>query len=57
VVDARPALGDGRAPGPADVHAAVALSRDVTYVLAGLLAASGAIALATGRRSTRRAGR
>ena len=50
VVDARPSLGDGRAPGPADVQAAVALSRDVTYLLAGLLAASGGVALAAGRR-------
>jgi adenosylcobinamide-phosphate synthase len=36
--EARPPLGEGRAPGRADVRAAVALSRDVTWVLAGLLA-------------------
>ena len=50
VVDARPSLGDGRAPGPADVQAAVALSRDITYLLAGLLAACGGIAIAADRR-------
>ncbi len=49
VVEVRPALGDGRDPGRADVHAAVALSRDVTWVLAGLLTAGGALALAAGR--------
>lgn len=54
IVDARPALGDGRPPAAADVHAAIDLSRDVTFLLAGLLAASGAAALVVGRR---RAGR
>ena len=58
VVDTRPALGDGRAPGAADVHAAVALSRDVTFLLAGLLAVSGGVALVAGRRTaSRRAAR
>ena len=51
VVEVRPCLGDGRAPGRADVHAAVALSRDVTWVLAGLLAAGGGLALAAAHRS------
>ena len=45
VVEERPALGDGRDPGRADVHAAVALSRDVSWLLAGLLAAGGGLAL------------
>jgi adenosylcobinamide-phosphate synthase len=39
-VEARPTLGDGRDPGPADIAAAVALSRDVTWLLAALLAAA-----------------
>ena len=38
VVERRPALGDGRRPEPADIAAAVALSRDVTWVLAAVLA-------------------
>ena len=54
VVEQRPALGGGRAPGRADVRAAVALSRDVTWLLAGLLAAGGAAALVSERA---RAGR
>jgi adenosylcobinamide-phosphate synthase len=54
VVEHRPTLGAGRDPSAADVHAAIALSRDVTWVLAGLLAAAGAAALAADRR--RRAG-
>jgi adenosylcobinamide-phosphate synthase len=59
VVEARPALGDGREPGRADVHAAVALSRDVTWLLAALLATAGGLAVArrrAGRRPTRAAG-
>ncbi len=56
VVDVRPALGAGRAPDAADVHAAIALSRDVTYLLAGLLAAAGGIAVAADRRRARRPG-
>jgi adenosylcobinamide-phosphate synthase len=44
-VEVRPTLGDGRPPGRDDVRAAVALSRDVTWVLAGILAAAGAIAV------------
>jgi adenosylcobinamide-phosphate synthase len=43
----RPALGDGRDPRRADVPAAVALSRDVTWLLAGLLAAAAGVALAS----------
>jgi adenosylcobinamide-phosphate synthase len=50
VVEHRPRLGDGRAPGAADVHAAVALSRDVTWLLAGLLAGAGAAGLLAARR-------
>ena len=51
VVERRPPLGDGRDPGPADVDAAVALSRDVTWLLAGVLAAAGAAGWAfAGRR-------
>lgn len=51
VVEDRPPLGDGRPPARADVRAAVDLSRDVTWLLAGLLAAAGAAGeLAAGRR-------
>lgn len=54
-VERRPALGDGRPPAAADVRSAVALSRDVTWVLAGVLAAAGAAAeLAARRRSPAR---
>ena len=42
VVDDRPPLGDGRPPARADVRAAVDLSRDVTWLLAGTFAAAGA---------------
>jgi adenosylcobinamide-phosphate synthase len=38
VVDPRPAFGTGRPPEPADIDAAVRLSRDVTLALAALLA-------------------
>jgi adenosylcobinamide-phosphate synthase len=38
-VDPRPAFGTGRPPEPADIDAAVRLSRDVTLALAALLAA------------------
>jgi adenosylcobinamide-phosphate synthase len=50
VVERRPALGRGREPVAADVAAAVALSRDVTWVLAGLLAAASAAGWAANRR-------
>jgi adenosylcobinamide-phosphate synthase len=49
VVEHRPVLGDGRAPGPGDIAAAVALSRDVTWALAAVLAAAGAALLLTSR--------
>ncbi len=55
LTELRPAMGDGRDPGRADVHAAVALSRDVTWLLAGLLAVGGGVALAS-RRSSSTAG-
>lgn len=55
VVDRRPPLGDGRAPTAADVRAAVALSRDVTWalvaVLAGVAAVSATLRRTTGARS------
>ena len=51
VVEHRPALGGGRDPEAADVAAAVALSRDVTWALAALLAAAGAAGLASARRA------
>ncbi len=54
VVEVRPALGDGRPPAGADIAAAVALSRDVTWALAALLAAAGATALLTARGADRR---
>jgi adenosylcobinamide-phosphate synthase len=60
VLDQRPVLGDGPPPGPADVRHAVRLSRDVTWVLAGLLVAAGLIgeaAARTPRRRGRRRGR
>jgi len=52
VVERRPALGSGRDPGPADVHAAVDLSRHVTWLLAGVLAG----AALGGRAAARRRG-
>ncbi|HET6774350.1 MAG TPA: cobalamin biosynthesis protein, partial [Acidimicrobiales bacterium] len=53
--EVRPALGDGRAPARADVRAAVALSRDVTWLLAGLLAGAALTAVAA-RAAPARAG-
>jgi adenosylcobinamide-phosphate synthase len=50
VVEERPPLGDGRAPAASDVRAAVALSRAVTWWLAGLLAGTGAACLLRARR-------
>jgi adenosylcobinamide-phosphate synthase len=41
VVEDRPILGSGRPPGPHDIAAAVDLSRDVTWLLAGLLVFAG----------------
>jgi adenosylcobinamide-phosphate synthase len=43
-VDPRPAFGTGRPPEPADIEAAVRLSRDVTLALAALLATPSALA-------------
>jgi adenosylcobinamide-phosphate synthase len=40
-VEVRPTLGDGRPAAPADIAAAVRLSRDVTLALAGLLVVAG----------------
>jgi adenosylcobinamide-phosphate synthase len=37
-VDPRPTFGTGRSPEPADIHAAIRLSRDVTLALAAFLA-------------------
>jgi adenosylcobinamide-phosphate synthase len=54
-VEVRPPLGDGRAAGRGDIHAAVALSRDVTWLLAGLLAAAGGAGLVAARRRAPRA--
>jgi adenosylcobinamide-phosphate synthase len=42
MAEVRPRLGRGRAPAPADIGAAIALSRDVTWLLAGLLATAAA---------------
>jgi adenosylcobinamide-phosphate synthase len=42
-VELRPTLGTGRPPEPADIAAAVELSRDVTLLLAALLAAYGVL--------------
>lgn len=49
-VERRPVLGDGRPPGPHDVRAAVALSQDVTWALAAVLAGAGLAATVRGRR-------
>jgi adenosylcobinamide-phosphate synthase len=57
-IESRPVLGDGRQPDRHDVRAATDLSRDVTWVLAGLLAGAGAAAeLASRRRAGRLRGR
>lgn len=58
VVEDRPTLGGGRAPAAPDIAAAVALSRDVTWALAGALASLGlglAVTARTGRLSARTA--
>ena len=49
-VDPRPTFGSGRSPEPADIDAAVLLSRDVTLALAALLAAPALLSAATVRR-------
>ena len=50
VEDDRPILGSGRAPEVRDVTAAVALSRDVTWLLAALLVLAGTVGGVAGRR-------
>ncbi len=42
-LEVRPSLGDGRPPEPGDIDRAVALCRDVSVLLAALLAASGVL--------------
>jgi adenosylcobinamide-phosphate synthase len=49
VAQARPRLGRGPAPAAEDIGAAVALSRDVTWLLAGLLATAAAAGTVVGR--------
>lgn len=58
VVEVRATLGTGRAPQPADIPAAIALSRDVTWALAGFLASVGTVlsAVSTCRRISARTG-
>lgn len=52
VVEHRAVLGDGRAAAAADIHAAVTLSRQVSWLLAALLGAAGLASLAaSGRRA------
>jgi adenosylcobinamide-phosphate synthase len=50
-VEHRPRLGDGRAPEPADIRAAVRLSRDVTIALVALLVAPSVLRWLRRRRS------
>jgi len=55
VVEHRAPMGSGRPVEPADIAAAVALSRHVSWALAGVLGATGgAVTLATRRRTRRR---
>jgi adenosylcobinamide-phosphate synthase len=51
-VDPRPAFGTGRPPEPADIDAAVRLSRDVTLALAALLVTPAVLGALTHRRPT-----
>jgi adenosylcobinamide-phosphate synthase len=53
-VEHRPALGDGRAPEPGDIRAAVRLSRDVTGALVGLLVVPSLLRWLRHRRRGRR---
>jgi adenosylcobinamide-phosphate synthase len=53
-VERRPLLGRGRTPEAADVAKAVDLSRDVTWLLAGMLAAVGVAGRARARARARR---
>jgi len=50
VVEDRPTIGAGRAPGAADIDAAVALSRHVSWALAGILGTTGVALTAVTRR-------
>jgi len=52
-VDPRPAFGAGRPPDPDDIDAAVRLSRDVTFALAGLLATPAVMRTIAGRPALR----
>ena len=56
VVEDRPIVGSGRPAGPQDITAAVDLSRDVTWLLAGLLVLAGAGGAIAGRRRGATAG-
>jgi adenosylcobinamide-phosphate synthase len=49
-VEHRAELGDGKPPVAEDIERAVHLSRDVAFVLAGLLAAAGLLGASRGRR-------
>jgi adenosylcobinamide-phosphate synthase len=49
IVENRPVMGSGRPPGPRDITAAVDLSRDVTWLLVGVLALAGAWGATAGR--------
>jgi adenosylcobinamide-phosphate synthase len=53
-VDPRPTFGSGRSPEPADIDAAVCLSRDVTLALAALLAAPALLRALSARHVSRR---
>jgi adenosylcobinamide-phosphate synthase len=50
VVDVRPTMGDGRPVEPADIDAAVALSRQVSWALAGILGTTGLLLTRRKRR-------
>ena len=53
VVEERPLIGSGRPVGPEDIAAAVKLSRDVTWALAGIVGATGLLGQAWHRRRRR----
>jgi len=53
-VEARPALGDGRAPVAADIGAAVRLARHVGWVTMAALTAAGLVGRVAGRRERQR---
>ncbi len=56
-IDPRPTFGTGRPPEPADIEAAVRLSRDVTLALAALLATPAVLGATIRRRPRRPAAR